>query len=81
MQRQVLHNLTLKAAWHFGLGLYLCRFYSDAGNATVQHSCAYKPIVGSEERGVCMLLVVSDSSDTTPVHINSTQKYMASSNL
>lgn len=80
VQHQPLHNLTLKAPWHFRLGLYLCRFYSDTLNATAHHFCLYKPVLGSEEQGICVLLV-SVSFDTTPVHINSTQNYIASSNL
>lgn len=79
-KHKVLHNLTVKATWHFRLGLYLCRFCSDALSATGHHSSLSKSVIGSEEQGICVLLV-SDSFDTTPVHINSTQKYIASSNL
>ena len=49
VQHKILHKHTLKVSLHIGLGLYLCRFYSDVLNATVEgDSCLYKPVVASE---------------------------------
>lgn len=49
VQHKILHKHTLKVALHIGLGLHLCRFYSDAVNATVERDfCLYRPVVANE---------------------------------
>lgn len=49
VQHKILHKHTLKVALHIGLGLHLCRFYSDAVNATVERDfCLYRPVVAND---------------------------------
>lgn len=61
VQHKIPHKHPWKVALHMGLGLYLCRFYSDARNAMVERgSCLCRPVVESEYHGVHVLLAVSE---------------------